>query len=138
MGACGIRAEEFGDAVAGVFEPAACPAAVFVLARWIEIRFGPAGAHRFDHFWQRGCGGVVVEVDRGGHRFIISVGEDDENQREIANESGIGGDSGGGYYLGPRVIARVRLPARSRSAAPSLRSAAQPRWLGKATKLTPT
>ena len=59
-GAC---TEEFGDAVAGVFQGPAGAAAEFVLAGWVEIGLAPAGAHRFDDFRENGRRGVVVEVD---------------------------------------------------------------------------
>ena len=66
-----VRAEQFGDPVAGVFQHAPGPAAEFVLAGGVEIGLGLAGAHRLDDFRQHRRGGVVVEIDRVVHHGII-------------------------------------------------------------------
>lgn len=81
--------------VAGVFNFATRAAAELVLAGWVEVWLGPAGAHRLDHFREHRRGGIVVEVDRVGHRSIIGGGQGGENQRQIVAESGIGSRSAG-------------------------------------------
>ena len=59
-----VRADQFADPLAGVFQHAPRPPAELVLAGRIQVRLGVAGAHRLDHLRQQRRGGVVVEIDR--------------------------------------------------------------------------
>ena len=49
-------------------------AAEFVLTGWITDSPGPAVVHNFCDFRQQRRGGVVVEIDRVGHVFMIGWG----------------------------------------------------------------
>src|SRR6476660_3835187 len=70
-----FSAKQLPNAVAGIFQDSGGAAAEFVLARRVQVRLVPTGAHRFDDFRKNRRRGVVVEVDVvgaiGGHGSMI-------------------------------------------------------------------